>query len=163
MKLATLVFLCFSAFLVQDKVPRRFAHDWGAITPLQSMCDDVKKALKVDKCSLPMSEYQVPGFRVIVFFSENKDCEKDPRNWRVPQGTVTSVVVHPDEEMLACTFGLDLSKYERREDGEIVGVEHYERRDEGISLDLYRGFVQTLYLYPALSEENLRCKPLKSL
>jgi hypothetical protein len=162
MKLAMLIFLCFSAIFIQNNNPRRFAQDWRVITPLHSMCDDVKKALKVDKCSLPMSEYHVPGFRVIVFFSENKGCEKDPRDWRVPLGTVTSVVVHPDEEMLPCTVGLDLSKYERREDGEIVGVEHYERREEGTSLDLYRGFVQTLYLYPASSEEKLRCKPLKS-
>jgi hypothetical protein len=125
-----------------------FAQGWKGIKPLHSTCDDVKRALNVDKCTSPMSEYNVLGFRVIVFFSENKDCKKDPRGWRITPSMVTSVVVHPDEEMLPSALGLDLSKYQRWEDGEIVGVEHYESRKEGVMVDLYQGFVQTVYVSP---------------
>jgi hypothetical protein len=52
------------------------------------------------------------------------------------------------------------SKYETPEDGEIVGVEHYKSRAEGVTVNLYRGFFQDLFIDPPASEEKLRCKPL---
>jgi hypothetical protein len=58
-------------------------------------------------------------------------------------------------------FGLDLSKYKKREGGDIVGMEHYDSEEEGVTVELYRGFVQNLFLYPRKSEDTLRCKPLK--
>jgi hypothetical protein len=138
-------------------------QDWKTIKPLHSTCEDVKRTLKVDKCVFPMSEYHVPGFRIVVFFSENKDCKEYPRGWRVPPGTVTSVIVHPDEEILPSTLGFDISKYRRWEDGEIVGVEHYESPQEGVLVDLFHGFVQTLYVRPNATQEHLRCEPLKNV
>lgn len=44
------------------------AEGWRGIVPLRTTCADVKKALKVEKCVAPMSEYNVTGFRVVVFF-----------------------------------------------------------------------------------------------
>jgi hypothetical protein len=92
---------------------------------------------------------------------ENESCDIEPRAWRVPPGTVTAITVSPQKEMIPSEFGLDLSKYERREDGEIVGMVHYESREDGVTAILYRGFVQTLYLYPRASDEKMRCKSLK--
>jgi len=135
---------------------------WRGIIPLRSTCEDVKRSLVVDSCTAPISRYTLPDFRVMVEF-ENEACDSEPRAWRVPPGTVTAITVSPRKEMLPSEFGLDLSKYKRREDGEIVGLIHYESRDEGITAILYRGFVQTLYLYPRASDEKMRCKPLKSL
>jgi hypothetical protein len=93
---------------------------------------------------------------------ESETCDSEPRAWRVPLGTVTAITVSPRKEMLPSEFGLDLSRYERREDGEIVGVEHYESREEGVTVTLYHGFVQDLFIYPSTREEKFRCKPLKS-
>jgi hypothetical protein len=140
---------------------RSQSNCWRGITPLHSTCEDVKKILKVDRCTLPISEYTLPEFRVMVEF-ENETCDREPRAWRVSPGTVTAITVSPRKEMLPSEFGLDVSKYERREDGEIVGVVHYENRAEGVTAILYRGFVQTLYLYPRASDEKIRCKPMKS-
>lgn len=133
---------------------------WRGITPLRSTCEDVKKILKVDTCTLPISEYTLPDFRVMVEF-QNETCDSEPRAWRVPKGTVTAITISPRNEMRPSEFGLDLSKYKKREDGEIVGVEHYDSEEEGVTVDLYRGFVQNLFLYPRKSEDTLRCKPLK--
>ncbi|SRR5712692_6907192 len=133
---------------------------WRGITPLHSTCEDVKKILKVDTCTLPISEYTLPDFRVMVEF-ENETCDSEPRAWRVPKGTVLAITLSPRNEMRPSKFGLDLSKYKKREDGEIVGVEHYDSDEEGVTVDLYRGFVQNLFLYPRKSEDTLRCKPLK--
>lgn len=139
---------------------RSQSNCWRGITPLRSTCEDVKKILKMDKCTLPISEYTVPDFRVMVEF-QNETCDSEPRAWRVPKGTVTAITISPRNEMRPSEFGLDLSKYKKREDGEIVGVEHYDSQEEGVTVDLYRGFVQNLFLYPRKSEYTLRCKPLK--
>src|SRR5258708_2114444 len=87
---------------------------WPGITPVHSTCEDVKRALGVDKCTLPISRYTLPNFRVMIEF-ENESCDHEPRAWRVPPGTVTSIIVSPQKEMLPSEFGLDLSKYEKRE------------------------------------------------
>jgi hypothetical protein len=134
---------------------------WRGLTPLHSTCDDVKRALDVETCAAPISNYTLPDFRVMVEF-ENKTCDREPRAWRVSPGTVTAITVSPRKEVLPSEFGIDLSKYDRREDDEIVGVVHYESREEGVTLILYHGFVQTLYLYPHPSDEKFRCKSLKT-
>ena len=131
---------------------------WRGLTPLRSTCDDVKKTLKVDKCTLPVSDYTLPDFRVMIEF-ENETCDTQPRAWRVPTGTVVALTLSPRNEMRPSEFGLDLSKYKKREGGEIVGMENYDSAEEGVTVELYRGFVQNLFLYPRKSDGTLRCKP----
>lgn len=155
MRIGVLAFLLLSFLMM-----RSHANCWRGITPLKSTCEDVKKILKVDTCTLPISQYTLPDFRVMVEF-QNETCDSEPRAWRVPKGTVLAITLSPRNEMRPSEFGLDLSKYKKREDGEIVGLEHYVSNEEGVTVDLYRGFVQNLFLYPRKSEENLRCKPSK--
>jgi hypothetical protein len=59
-------------------------------------------------------------------------------------------------------FSLDLSKFERRESTDVVGEEHYHIPKDGVTIELYRGFVQTLFLYPLQSEQKMKCKPPKT-
>lgn len=139
---------------------RNQSNCWRGITPLHSTCEDVKKILEVEKCTLPISNYTLSDFRVMVEF-ENENCDREPRAWRVPKGTVTAITISPRHEMGVSEFGLDLSKYKKREGGDIVGMEHYDSGEEGVTVDIYRGFVQNLLLYPRKSDETLRCKPLK--
>ena len=139
---------------------RSQSNRWRRITPLQSTCEDVKEILKVDKCKFPISEYTLPDFKVMVTF-ENETCDTEPRAWRVRKGTVTSLAVSPRHEMLPSELDLDLSKYRKRDDGDIVGVEHYDNEDDGISVELYRGYVLNLFLHPRKSEAALRCQPMK--
>jgi hypothetical protein len=155
MRIGVLTFLCLSFLMMRSQ-----SNCWRGITPLQSTCEDVKKILKVDTCTLPISQYTLPDFRVMVEF-ENETCDRESRAWRVPKGTVTAITVSPRNEMRPSEFGLDLSKYKKREDGEIVGLEHYDSQGEGVTVDVYRGFVQNLFLYPRKSDDAVRCKPLK--
>lgn len=139
---------------------RSQTNSWRGITPLQSTCEDVKEILKVGNCKVPISEYTLPEFRVMVTF-ENETCDTEPRAWRVRKGTVTSLAISPRHEMLPSEFGLDLSKYRKRVGSDVVGVEHYDNEDDGISVELYRRYVLNLFLHPRKSEGALRCKPLK--
>lgn len=131
---------------------------WRGITPLRSTCEDVKRILNIDSCAGPESSYTLPDFRVSVEFAKH-DCNEAPRAWRVAKGTVVALTVSPRKEMTPKEFGLDLSKFKKREDGEIVGLVHYDSEEDGIRVDLYRGFVQNLFLYPRKADETLRCKP----
>lgn len=132
---------------------------WRGITPLRSTCEDVKKVLNVDACTLPISQYTLPDFRVMVEFQTETCNNKEARVWRVPKGTVIAITIAPRNEMRPSEFGLDLSKYKKREDVEIVGLEHYDSAEEGVTVDLYRGFVQNLFLYPRKGDAALLCKP----
>jgi len=58
-------------------------------------------------------------------------------------------------------FGLDLSNMKDAKIPKSFGVEHYESRKEGATVNLFKGFVQSLVIYPPAREENLRCSPLK--
>jgi len=140
MRIGVLLFL-----LLMFVTMRSQSNCWRGITPLQSTCEDIKKILKVGNCTVPISEYTLPDFRVTVEF-QNETCDTEPRAWRVPKGTVTAITISPRNELRPSEFGLDLSRYKKREDGEIVGLDHYDGNEEGVTVDLYRGFVQNLFL-----------------
>jgi hypothetical protein len=111
---------------------------------------------------MPMSVYELPEFRVIVFFSDDPLCSK-PRSWRVPPGTVVSLSVSPAKEIRPSEIGIDLTTYQSTGERDIVGAEGYENRETGISLELFKGFIQGLIFSPTDADEPMRCKPLKTL
>lgn len=133
------------------------AKDWSGLSPLHSKCEDVRRALKVDKCVYPMSEYDLLDFRVTVFFSPEQCCA-DPNGWRVPPKTVTGFLVSPKKEMLPSELGIDLSKYRKFGESDVVGMVSYENLDEGANLDLFGDYVQFASFFPQASDEKLRCK-----
>lgn len=92
---------------------------------------------------------------------EHETCDTEPRAWHVGRGTVTALTISPRNEMRPSELGLDLSKFKKREGGDVVGLEHYDSQEEGVTVDLYRGFVHNLFLYPRKIEAAVRCKPLK--
>lgn len=134
------------------------ANGWRGITPLHSTCEDVKRILKVDNCSLPISEYTLPDYRVKVSFADD-DCVSSPLAWRVPKGTVLSLTISPQRAMTASQFGIDLSGSKKRDGEEIVGMEHYDNEEEGVSVELFQGHLLNVGLRPRKSDEALRCKP----
>ena len=152
--------LVLSAFLLLMCLRSNQSNSWRGITPLRSTCEDVKKILKVETCSLPLSDYTVPGFRVMIEFG-NDDCGKSSRAWRVPKGTVLSLVISPEHNMTVSQLGLDLSKFKKREGEEIVGMEQFDNDEEGVSVETFNGYVMNLFLSPRKSDESLLCKPAK--
>jgi hypothetical protein len=73
--------------------------------------------------------------------------------------TKSPIILSPQIPMTPEIFGLDLSKYKKREDGEIVGLDHYTSVDEDVAVDMYRGVIQRLSLYPRKADNEMRCKP----
>ena len=139
-------------------VPLSQSNCWRGLTPLRSTCDDVKKVLSIETCSMPITNYDRPEMQVMISFATG-DCNKAPQGWRVSKGTVTAIILSPQIPMTPEMFGLDLSKYKKREDGEIVGLDHYTSVEEGVAVDMYSGVVQRLSLYPRKADDGMRCKP----
>jgi hypothetical protein len=131
---------------------------WRGITPLRSSCDDVKKILNIETCSTPVTRYATPELQVMIDFATG-DCERAPQSWRVPKDTVIFITISPRQPMTPSQFGLDLSKYRKRDDGEIDGLEHYTNEEDGVAVNVYAGTVLNLFLYPRKADEVMRCKP----
>lgn len=149
-----------SVFLVLMCLASNQSNCWRSITPLHSTCEDVKKILEVQTCSLPRANYDVAGFHVTIVFA-NDDCGKSHRAWRVPKGTVLSLEISPEHNITASQLGLDLSKFKKREGEEIVGMEHYDNDEEGVSVETFQGYVMNLFLSPRKGDESLRCELAK--
>ena len=138
-------------------MPQRPANSWHGLTPLRSTCDDVKKLLNIESCSMPLTNYELPEVHVMIQFAKG-DCDKAPDGWRVSRDTVVALTISPQLPMRPAEFGLDLSKYRKRDDGEIVGLAHYSSEEEGVTVDVYAGVVQNLFLYPRKADDVRRCK-----
>lgn len=147
-----------SAFLMTSIVISDQSNSWRGITPLHSTCEDVKKILKVDTCSLPTSEYTLADYRVKVSFA-NEDCDKSSSAWRVPKGTVLSLVITPKQAMSVSQFGADISQFKKRQREEIVGMEHYDNDEQGVSVELFQGYVTNVVIGPRKTDDALRCTP----
>lgn len=132
-------------------------NSWRGITPVHSTCEDVKKILKVDTCSLPISEYTIPDYRVKITFA-NDACTDSAESWRVPKGTVLSVVVSPLHAMTISQFGIDLAGFKKRAGEEIIGMEHYDFDEQGVSIELFKGYVLNVSFGPRDSDDGSRCK-----
>jgi hypothetical protein len=152
--------LMLSVFILLTCLASNQSNCWRGIIPVRSTCEDVKKILRVDTCSFPISNYTIADYRVMIEFYDD-DCDKSPRAWRVPKGTVMSLAVSPINTMTVSQLGLDLSKFKKREGEEIVGLEQYDNEEEGISVETFQGYVMNLFLSPSKSDESLRCKPAK--
>ena len=133
---------------------------WRGLTPLRSTCDDVKRILNVETCTTPISRYTLPDYRVMVEFANN-DCEKFPRAWRVASGTVVAITLSPRMPVIVSQFDLDLSRYKKREDGDVVGISQYDNEEDGVTVETFQGNVLSLFLYPRKSDEPMRCRPAK--
>lgn len=92
---------------------------------------------------------------------DNGNCDKSPRAWRVPKGTVVFLAITPVQPMTVSQLGLDLSKFKKREGGRNCRLEQYDNHEEGVSVETFQGYVMNLFLSPRKSDESLRCKPAK--
>ena len=129
---------------------------WRGITPLKSTCDDVKKILRVDTCLQPPYQYTLEDYKVMVSFAEDQ-CDRSPHTWRVPKGTVLSLVITPQKPITPAELGFDLSKFKRSET-DVVGMDIYDHPTDGLGVVVFQNHVQYFSLRPRQAEEKLRCK-----
>lgn len=130
------------------------AQGYNGIIPLQSKCEDVKRALKVKECSFPVSEYRFERFRISIWFTKNTPDKKDRICWNVPTGTVTSIRV-------SYNTPIPLSKFEpslKRVKGPIddIFTDLYENKEKSLEAYVNNEFVNhVVYLPSELDRKTL--------
>ena len=147
-----------------------FSQEWHGIVLLKSTCDEVKRALQVDRCEPPKSTYEMQGETVTVFFTLppfQTDCPCKSQGWNVPPGTVDSITRTLNEPLPLSQFNVNSDKWSKTFTDfrdEII----YGNGDQGLLLNVIRGQVKLITYYPAAKNEHFRCsssdrEPKKSI
>lgn len=139
------------------------AQGWRGIKPLRSTCEDVKRALGVDKCEYPESVYRLQDQTVTVGFIMCPCpilCYHVGSGWNVPIGTVGGITRELRNKPLPISnFNVDSGKWKKTYT-DFIGQVLYNNYDEGISLDTVNGQVFTIHYYPPLDKhKDLVCPP----
>lgn len=108
------------------------AQGFKGIIPLESNCEDVKRILKVDKCTFPQSIYFLKDFWIRVNFVSIKSNKTDKICYKVPVGNVTSITVSYNKKILLSEFEYKL-KYAEGPFGDIDTF-GYESSEKGVSV-----------------------------
>ena len=136
------------------------AQGWKDIQPLRSTCDDVKKALKVDKCEYPDSIYRLSDETVTVRFVTCPcpiSCDSAYGGWNVPFGTVAGIIRELHKPFSVTTFDINDRKWTKLST-DMIGEVLYDDNEAGISLSTIDGNVSKITYYPPLEKnKNLLC------
>jgi hypothetical protein len=136
--------------------PPTRAAGWHGLVPLHSSRADVERLLGPPE---PGAEavYVTEGERVSVTYSRGA-CDY---GWRVPAGTVVSLIVRPKVAPKVVDLKLVGNKYEKRRDVHVETLHYYVDRREGINytVDEGGGVVTAIEYYPPLKDAALLCQP----
>lgn len=137
------------------------AQEWRGITLLKSTCEDVKRALNVDKCDLPRSNYEIEGERVIVSFSQYpcpSDSSRQSRAWNVRPGTVIEITRFLYKSQPISDFDVSSSRW-KKTFTDFLNEVIYGNAEEGIMLNTVNNKVEVITYYPSAKVQHLRCVP----
>jgi hypothetical protein len=115
----------------------------------------------VEPCRINVCYYETKGDHVSVKYSTEPCGNDESGNYVVPPGTVLSIDVTPKTRPLLSNLHLDVSKYEKYEDPEILGLVHYKSANEGLYLEVDLGLVQDMTYFAMKKDDYLRCPPRK--
>ena len=137
-----------------------FGQEWRGIQLLQSNCEDVKRALGVDKCEYPQTTYRLNGETVTISFQScpcPTVCYSELRGWNAPRGTVMSIVRQLHNPVPITDFDVNSGNWTSLHT-DFIGQVIYENREKGIKVSAIEGGVATITYYPPIDKfEHLRC------
>jgi len=157
MKRTVLIPIICVMFLIPLKVS---GQEWRGIQLLKSNCEDVKRALGVDKCEYPETTYHLMTETVAITF-QNCSCPTvcygELGGWNVRRGTVRSIVRHLHNPLPITDFDVNSAKWTSIQT-DFIGEIIYSNADEGITISAIDGGVVTIKYYPAIDKsKHLRC------
>jgi hypothetical protein len=154
--------------LVLTSIAHPQANSWQGIVPLHSTRIDVEKILgppRPESKGLDASTYKTGGEKVFVLYSTGPCNAKPSNGWNVPRGTVIEVSVEPNVKPKLSDFKLDLSKFKKNRDPEVLDYTYYTDDGNGISITVntVEGVVVSINYWPTSKENYLRCStPIES-
>lgn len=137
-----------------------YAQEWRGIKPLRSTCEDVKRALGVDKCEYPRSIYRLKEETVTIGFVMCPCplvCSHQSGGWNVPAGTVGGITRQLHKPTPVADFNVDSDKWKAMET-DFIGQVIYTNYEEGVTVSSIEGNVDTVSYFPPLYKyKHLLC------
>jgi hypothetical protein len=135
-------------------------EEWRGIKPLRSTCEDVKRALGVDKCEYPRSTYRFEDEIVEVSFVACPCaivCYDENPGWNLPPNTVTSIHRELRRGLPVANFDVGHGKWTKIST-DFIGEVIYSNEDLGLRLSAVDGNVLSITYYaPFDKNKNLLC------
>jgi len=127
---------------------------WRGIVPLRSTRADVE-ALLGPGTGARKDSYYLDDMNIFFSYASG-DCESGGSgNWNIGPDTVIRFTIYPKPNPKLSDLRIDESKFEKRQD--IGDSLIYINDPEGVSMDVYRGVVNSFHYGPAAGDEYLRC------
>ena len=136
------------------------AKEWHGIVPLHSTRADVERLLgpSTDPTKEHASIHKTKNEVVLVVYASGPPCGTDARSmWQVPRGTVVSLTVASRREQQVTDLPIDITSYEKIEDGHLPGITRYISEEEGISIEVDKDKVTDISYFASAKDKYLRC------
>jgi len=140
-------------FVVLVLSAQSLGQDWRQLVPLPSTCEDIKRILKIEKCTFPVSNYDLPDFEVNISFEESEQKVKgDPK--------IAGIIILFKKWPMLQNFESDLSSFELLPDDDIESGRIYKSACKGFSFttqivlgDFDQENVSGVQIFPAKTEK----------
>lgn len=156
--IALFIFFLFSTLLT---VPGAEAKGWRGIVPLHSTRAEVERLLgpPTEQHSEYSVLYRTENETLIINYARGLPCGIGEKysQWRVPRGTVESILITPNMGSPLSKLSIDESKYKRRSGGHRPEDIYYINDEDGESVRVFQDQVMEITYSPTASDEHLRC------
>lgn len=137
-------------------------NSWQGIVPLHSTRIDVEKILgppRPESKGRDASTYETRSGKVFVLYSTGPCNTTISNGWNAPRGTVIEVSVEPKGKPKLSDFKLDPSKFEKKQDPEVLDYTYYADDENGISITVntVQDVVVRISYRPKFKDNYLRC------
>lgn len=152
--------VCLSLIVMVIVTPPVF-RGWKGIVPLHSTRTDVERQLgsPVHSCE-EACVYKAANAKVVIVYSTGSCQPGDSNRWRVPAGTVISLIVYPARNQRLKDLNLNFKSFEKTKDPELPGHWVYTDVRAGVSYQVSRGRVLSIEWFPASrDDDSLACDP----
>jgi len=139
------------------------SNTWNGIVPLKSTRSDVEKILGLPKpasVARHAADYKTKDGKVFILYSSGPCNIKPSNGWSVPELTVIQISFYPNVAPKLRDLRLDLKKFEKRPDPEILNEIYYTDEADGISLTVDSGDPETVIgfrYFPESKYDYLKC------
>jgi len=127
------------------------AKEWRGIVPLHSTRSDVIRLL--GSPNLDYDRYELDDGTVSILYSDGP-CKT---GWDVPKDTVIDIMFQPDDDLTLSDLRLDLSKYKKKQDYEVLDAYHYRNGPEGHEIVVIDNIVSSIFYGPTTKDSHLEC------
>ena len=150
--------ICLSLILFQIIAPST-SRGWKGIVPLHSTRTEVEGQLGPPTTSCAQTcAYNMQNESVTIVYSTDPCQTGDNNRWRVPVGTVVTIIVYPSVKPKLKDLKLNHKQFIKSKDPELAGYWRYTSEREGISYEVSNtGRVLSIEWFPTDKEGSLKC------